>query len=307
MGRGDDGAEVLAGLVDSPPHLVVLLPDLHGLLVFVPAADFPDVIVGRQLALNMRGVGLVPRAHAALADEDESEPAVRHGVHLIVEVGIVRSDAEAGHAGLQELGVASVAIPATLPPAVGVVVADRGEVREVGSKNAVDRPEEPTRVLGIVEVALVQDQIGSFGLDELEDPSEIGAVSAVADEGDPQARVRGNRAGRSLCVPVRGSQGEGQEGRQNSADDETVSTHSGAFTSSFFFYLAATAAWTHAFPSRTIPSLPTSIRPNAANEPDYPFFTSIRPNAANEPDVTLPCPDALLRSSHPPSFLSTDP
>ncbi len=70
MGRGDDGADVLAGLVDSPPHLVVLLPDLHGLLVFVPAADFPDVIVGRQLALNIRGVDLVPRAHAALADED---------------------------------------------------------------------------------------------------------------------------------------------------------------------------------------------------------------------------------------------
>src|SRR5439155_22487187 len=95
-----------------------------------------------------------------------------------------------------------------------------------GSKNAVGRAEEPTPVLGIVEVALVQDQIGSFGLDELEDPSEISAVSAVADEADPQARVRGNRSGRSLCVPVRGSQGEGQEGRQNSADDETVSTHS---------------------------------------------------------------------------------
>src|SRR5216110_1631698 len=52
MSRGDDCAMVLAGFVDSPPHLVGLTPDLHDSLVLMPAADFPDVIVGGQLVTD---------------------------------------------------------------------------------------------------------------------------------------------------------------------------------------------------------------------------------------------------------------
>src|SRR5438046_7658477 len=61
MSRGDDCAMVLAGFVDSPPHLVGLTPDLHDSLVLMPAADFPDVMVGGQLVLNIPGVDVVPQ------------------------------------------------------------------------------------------------------------------------------------------------------------------------------------------------------------------------------------------------------
>src|SRR5205085_8301733 len=67
-------------------------------------------------------------------------------------------------------------------------------VWEIASENAVDRLEEPTRVLGIVEIALVQNQIGAFGLDKLEDASEPVAAPAIADEGDFQVRVRRDRS-----------------------------------------------------------------------------------------------------------------
>src|SRR5207249_11777304 len=85
MGRGDNCPKVLAGFVDSPPHLVCLAPDLHSLLVPMPAADFPDVIVGSQLLLNIPSVNVVPRACAPFADEDQFQPSVRHRVHLIVD------------------------------------------------------------------------------------------------------------------------------------------------------------------------------------------------------------------------------
>ncbi len=112
------------------------------------------------------------------------------------------------------------------------MVSDRGEVREVGSKNAVDRPEEPTRVLGIVKVALVQDDTGSFGFDQLEDASEIRAVPAIADEGDFQARVRGDRARCALCVAL--WEREREKGRQHCAHNDAggsvglqdIATHS---------------------------------------------------------------------------------
>jgi len=52
------------------------------------------------------------------------------------------------------------------------MISDRSEVGEIVSENAVDGRKEPTRVIGIVKVALVQDHMGSFGLDELEDASE---------------------------------------------------------------------------------------------------------------------------------------
>ena len=60
-----------------------------------------------------------------------------------------------------------------MPPASGIMISDRCEVGEIVSENAVDGRKEPTRVIGIVKVALVQDHMGSFGLDELEDASEI--------------------------------------------------------------------------------------------------------------------------------------
>src|SRR5437773_12504922 len=74
MSRGDDCAMVLAGFVDSPPHLVGLTPDLHDSLVLMPAADFPDVMVGGQLVLNIPGVDVVPSACAPFADEDQLQP-----------------------------------------------------------------------------------------------------------------------------------------------------------------------------------------------------------------------------------------
>src|SRR5206468_5222359 len=172
---GDDRAEILTGFVDAPSDLVILASDLHGALVLVPAADSPDVVVARQLGPNIRGVDLVPGACSAVADEDHLQPAVGHRVHLIVEVRIVWRDAEAGHAGLEEPGITSVSIPAILPPGVRVVVADRREVWEIASENTVDRLEELARILVIVEVALVKDQMGAFGLDELEDASEARA------------------------------------------------------------------------------------------------------------------------------------
>ena len=196
VGRGDDGAEVLAGFVDAPPHLVILAPDLHGSLVLVPAADFPDVRVGRQLVPHKLG----PLADD-FADEDQLEPPVGHGVHLIVEVGVVRCDADASHAGLQEFGIAAVSIRAVLRPALDVVISDRCEEREIGSEYAVDRREELSGVIGIVEVPLVEHHVGAFGLDEPEDASEPRAVPAIADERDFQVRVRGNRVGRCPCVP----------------------------------------------------------------------------------------------------------
>ena len=92
------------------------------------------------------------------------------------------------------------------------MVSDRGEVWKGGSENAVDRPEEFTRVLVIVEVALVQDQMGSFGLDELQNASEPRAIPGIADEGDFQLAVGGDRARRSLCVPPGGPEAVCQEG-----------------------------------------------------------------------------------------------
>jgi hypothetical protein len=100
MGSGDDRAKVLASFVDPPPHLVLLSTNLHGVLVLMPAADSPDVIVGRQLFLNIRGVEGVPGACSTFADEDHLQTSVAHGVHLIVEVRIVGCYANAGHAGL---------------------------------------------------------------------------------------------------------------------------------------------------------------------------------------------------------------
>src|SRR2546428_9034201 len=200
MGRGDDRAKVLAGFVDLPPHLVVLATNLHGSLVLVPAADFPDVIVRRELVLNVARVDAVTGAGPGFTDEDQLQPAVCHGVHLIVEVRIVRGDADAGHARLQELGIASISIPAILPPAVFVMVSDRCEVWEVGSENAVDGPEEPTRVLGVVKVALVHDYMGSLRLDELEHASERRTITAIADKDDFRVRGRGGRARGSLSV-----------------------------------------------------------------------------------------------------------
>src|SRR5437016_6321667 len=77
MSRGDDCAMVLAGFVDSPPHLVGLTPDLHDSLVLMPAADFPDVMVGGQLVLNIPGVDVVPSACAPFADEGYFQIRVR--------------------------------------------------------------------------------------------------------------------------------------------------------------------------------------------------------------------------------------
>ena len=220
MGRGDDRAKVLAGFVDLPSHLVVLVADLHGSLVLVPVADFPGVIVGRELVLKVPRVDVVTGTGSSFANEDQLQPAVCHGVHLIVEVRIVRRDADAGHARLQELGIASVSIPAILPPAVFVMVSDRCEVWEVGSENAVDGPEEPTRVLGVVKVALVHDYMGSLRLDELEHASERRTITAIADKGDFQVRVRGDRARRSLCVTSHRPEGKCEEGCQNATGDE---------------------------------------------------------------------------------------
>src|SRR6266513_1871224 len=98
------------------------------------------------------------------------------------------------------------------------MIADRCEVRKIGSQNAVDRRKEPIRVLRIVKVALVQDDTGSFGFDEIEDASEIRAVPAIADEGDFQVRVRGDRARRALCVAL--WEREREKGRQHCAPNE---------------------------------------------------------------------------------------
>src|SRR5437867_9257223 len=100
------------------------------------------------------------------------------------------------------------------------MVSDRCEVWEIASQNAVDRRKEPPRVIGIVEDALMQDHMGSFGLDEPENASEIRAVPAVADEGYFQVRVRGDRARRSLCVPPCGLKGDCEENRQNASGNE---------------------------------------------------------------------------------------
>src|SRR5437016_13889098 len=83
VGRGDDCAMVLAGFVDSPPHLVGLTPDLHGSLFLLPAADVPDVIVGGQLVRNIPGVDVVPSACALFADEDELHPWWCQLLHLL--------------------------------------------------------------------------------------------------------------------------------------------------------------------------------------------------------------------------------
>jgi len=100
------------------------------------------------------------------------------------------------------------------------MVPDRREVWKVASENTLDRPEEPTRVLGVVKVALVQDHMGSLRLDELENASERRVIAAIADEGDFQVRIRGDRARRSLGVPTHGPKGECKERRQNSTGDE---------------------------------------------------------------------------------------
>src|SRR5205807_4521030 len=124
MGSGDDRAKVLAGFPEPPPHLVVLSTDLHGLLILMPTADSPDLIIGRQLVLNVRGVDSVAVAGPFLADEDHLQPSVGHGVHFIVEIGIVRYCSNTGHAVLQERGIASIGIRAAFVPAVVVMIAD---------------------------------------------------------------------------------------------------------------------------------------------------------------------------------------
>ena len=94
VARGNDRAKVLAGFVDLPPHFVVLGPDLHGALVLMPAADLPDVFVGCQLVPDIRGVDGVAGACSSLADEDQLQLSVCEGVHLIVEVRVVRRYAD---------------------------------------------------------------------------------------------------------------------------------------------------------------------------------------------------------------------
>src|SRR5256885_11020783 len=74
------------------------------------------------------------------------------------------------------------------------------------------------RVLRVVKVALVHDQQGAFGFDEAEDPYEILAVPAIADEGDFQVRVSGDRARRALCVAL--WEREREKGRQHCAHNE---------------------------------------------------------------------------------------
>src|SRR5438046_4120093 len=101
MGSGDDRAKVLAGFVDPPPHLVVLSTNLHGVLVLMPTADSPDVIVGRQLVLKVRGVDAVAVAGPILADEEHLQSSVGNGVHLIVEVEVVRYCSNTGTAIIQ--------------------------------------------------------------------------------------------------------------------------------------------------------------------------------------------------------------
>src|SRR5437763_16458352 len=124
MGSGDDRAKVLAGFVDPPPHCVVLVTDLHGVLVLMPTADSPDVIIGRQLVLKVRSVDAVAVAGPLLADEDHLQRSVGHGVHFMVEGGVVRYCSNTGHAGLQDRGIASIDIRAAFVPAVVVMIAD---------------------------------------------------------------------------------------------------------------------------------------------------------------------------------------
>src|SRR5437867_12330584 len=103
MGSGDDCAKVLAGFVDPPPHCVVLVTDLHGVLVLMPTADSPDVIIGRQLVLKAWGVDAGKVAGPPLAEEDHLQHCVGHGVDFTVEIGIVRYCSNAGQTVLRYL------------------------------------------------------------------------------------------------------------------------------------------------------------------------------------------------------------
>src|SRR5207245_9459838 len=95
-------AKVLAGFVDPPPHLVVLSTDLHGVLVLMPTADSPDVIIGGQLVLKVLGVDAVAVAGPLLADEDHLQSSVGHVLHFIVEFGLVRYCSHTGQARRKE-------------------------------------------------------------------------------------------------------------------------------------------------------------------------------------------------------------
>ena len=53
MASGDDGTGLAAGLVRGPADRVLFLAQLHGALVFVPAADVPQRPAGRQLVADI--------------------------------------------------------------------------------------------------------------------------------------------------------------------------------------------------------------------------------------------------------------
>src|SRR3990170_8005773 len=127
-----------------------------------------------------------------LAREHYLQAPILRGVHLVIEVRVVWGDTGAGHAVLQELGVAAVGIAAPFRPALVVVISYRGEVWKVLAKDAVDRSEEAVRVLLIVEVSLVQDEIGAFGLYEPEDSAKVLSVARITDERDLQRGFRGD-------------------------------------------------------------------------------------------------------------------
>ena len=88
--RGDDGAGLAAGLVGGPAHRVLLLAELHGALVLVPAADLPQSPAGGQFSAYVGDVARVvgPPWNGPNARED----------HEQIAVGANRPDAQVIHA-----------------------------------------------------------------------------------------------------------------------------------------------------------------------------------------------------------------
>src|SRR5690606_11961847 len=162
--------------------------DLHGLLVLMPGADLPDLIVCREPAVNKRRIGRVVGI-TVLTDKHHPQPAIGGRIHLVVKTVVVQLNAESGQPLGKEIGIAPVLMPAIRVPQIGIVVANDAEHGEVRAENLVCHLEKAVGVVVIVEVAEVNDEVRLLRPYQLQHIEVVLVKAGVANKRDFKLRV----------------------------------------------------------------------------------------------------------------------
>ena len=173
----DDGTAPAAGFVSAPTDVVLLFAHLNLSLVPMPGTDLPNRSVLGQLFLYKRDMAGVVRSFRDRPDARKDEKQAPIGTsrpytevtNAMRAIGFVQP--------VRQLSLVAVGII----KAPDVVIPDARELGKFVAKSIRDHSVPGARVISIIEIALMEHQIGTLGLDQLQNGAGPVAYALVPD------------------------------------------------------------------------------------------------------------------------------